>query len=67
MKKLYRSRQENMISGVLGGLGEYFQIDAVLLRIIWVFVVVFSGFFPGIVVYLACVLIIPLRPHERIL
>lgn len=56
-----------MISGVLGGLGEYFQIDAVLLRIIWVFVVVFSGFFPGIVVYLACVLIIPLRPHERIL
>ena len=33
-KKLYRSRKNRIIAGVLGGLAEYLQVDVVLLRIV---------------------------------
>ena len=35
MKKLYRSETDRKIAGVCGGLGEYFDIDPVLFRIIF--------------------------------
>jgi len=62
MKKIYRSRENNVITGVIGGIGEYFNVDPVLLRLLWIFVTVFSAFVPGIAVYLAAVLVIPKRP-----
>ena len=33
-KKLYRSRSNRMICGVCGGVGEYFNIDATLVRLL---------------------------------
>jgi len=39
-KKLYRSRRDRMIAGVCGGLGDYFDIDPTLIRLLFVF-----GFF----------------------
>ena len=36
-KQLYRSRQDRMIGGVCGGLGEYFGIDPTLVRILFIF------------------------------
>ncbi|MFO8036036.1 MAG: PspC domain-containing protein [Anaerolineales bacterium] len=39
-KKLYRSREDRMIAGVCGGLGEYFNVDPTLIRLVFVF-----GFF----------------------
>ena len=59
MKKLYRSDSTKIIFGILGGLGEYFDVDPVLLRAIFIFVLVFSGFLPAILVYLLAALIIP--------
>ncbi len=35
-KKLYRSRTDSMIAGVCGGLGKYFEIDATLIRLVFV-------------------------------
>lgn len=59
MKKLYRSRTNKAIAGVLGGLGEYTNIDPVVLRLLFVCLVIFTGFFPGILLYVLAALIIP--------
>ncbi len=41
MKKLMRSREDKMVSGVMGGLGAYFSVDPVIFRL--VFVLLFLG------------------------
>ena len=59
MKKLERSRSNRMIMGVLGGLGTYFNLDATLLRVVFVFTVLITGFFPGVVAYIVAIFIMP--------
>lgn len=59
-KKLRRSRQNNRIAGVVGGLAKYFDMDVTMLRIIYVLVSLFSAAFPGIIVYLVLWVIMPL-------
>lgn len=58
-RRLYRSRRNAVIGGVCGGLGEYFDVDPVLVRIIWL-IALFSGV--GLIVYFLCWLLIPQRP-----
>jgi phage shock protein C len=58
-KKLYRSDKNKIISGVFGGLGEYVNVDPVILRLIWIVVLVFTGFIPGIIAYFLAVVVIP--------
>lgn len=62
MKKLYKSNKNKVLVGVVGGIGEYFNIDPVILRIIWILLFTFSGFVPGIIAYLIAALIVPKRP-----
>jgi len=62
MKKLYKSRDNRIIAGVIGGLGEYFEVDPVLLRIIWILIVIFTGLAPGAIIYLMAMGIIPKKP-----
>ena len=61
-KKFYRSNTDKMFAGICGGLGEYFDIDAVLLRLLWLLVVIFTGFVPGVVAYIFAIFIIPKKP-----
>lgn len=49
-RKFYRSREDRWIAGVCGGLGEYFDIDPVLIRVVFVILSVMGGI--GILVYL---------------
>jgi len=56
-KKLYRSNTDRMIAGVSGGMAKYFNIDATLVRLAWVFLVLLGG--TGILAYLVCALVIP--------
>ena len=60
-KKLYRSAVQVKISGVCGGIGEYFNIDATVVRLVWVLVTLLN-LFAGVVAYVACVFIIPVDP-----
>lgn len=58
MKKLTRSLDDRKISGVCGGLAEYFNIDATVIRLIFtIFLVIFVG--TPILFYLLCAVIIP--------
>jgi phage shock protein PspC (stress-responsive transcriptional regulator) len=59
MKRLHRSETNKVFAGVVGGLGEYFEIDPTVLRLAWVLIVIFTGFFPGVVAYLIAVVVIP--------
>lgn len=59
IKKLYLSEADKKWAGVCGGIAEYFDTDATVIRIIWVAATVFSGFFPGLIAYLVCAVIIP--------
>jgi len=59
MKKLYRSTQNRMVSGVCGGLAEYFNIDATLIRLGYAAFTFLSWGIGGIIVYIIAVIIIP--------
>ena len=58
-KQLFRSRQDRMIGGVCGGLGEYFSIDPTLVRILFVFGALLGV--PGALalVYLVMLILVP--------
>lgn len=58
-KRLYRSSTNKVFAGVCGGVGEFFEIDPVLVRLIWLLIVVFTGGVPGLVAYIIAVYIIP--------
>lgn len=58
-KRLYRSTTNKIFGGVIGGLGEYFDVDPVFLRVVWVFILIFTGIFPGLLVYIITLFIIP--------
>jgi len=58
MKKLTRSRSDKVIFGVCGGLAEYFNIDATLIRIVW-FILGLVSFGTAGVAYLVAGFIIP--------
>ncbi|MCM2270496.1 MAG: PspC domain-containing protein [Thermoanaerobaculia bacterium] len=60
-RRLRRSPDQKMLGGVIGGLAEYFERDASLLRVLYVLVSVLSAAFPGIFVYLILWVIVPLR------
>lgn len=64
-KRLYRSEKDKVFAGICGGLGEFFNVDATALRLVWLLVVVFTGIFPGVIVYILAVFIIPLHPSAR--
>lgn len=56
--KLKRSSNDRVFSGVCGGIGEYFNIDPTIVRIVWVLLSL-QSFGPSLVIYLVCSFIIP--------
>lgn len=67
-KRLYKSKQNKVVAGVLGGIGEYFNVDPVILRVGYIVISAFAWFVPGIVAYILMAIVIPERPlvvHEE--
>ena len=63
MKKLYRSVENRMIGGVCGGIGEYFDIDPTLVRLLTVAFVLAGG--SGLIGYIIGWIIIPETPPKQ--
>lgn len=57
-KRLYRSRTDRMIAGVAGGLARYFDVDPVLVRLIWAVAAVLSGGM-AVAVYFILMIVVP--------
>lgn len=64
MKRLYRSSDNKVFAGILGGLGEYFDVDPVLLRLGFVFLLLATAVIPGVIAYAAAVFIVPHKPAQ---
>lgn len=64
MKRLHKSEKDKMIAGVFGGLGEYFNVDPTIFRLIGVLILLVTGVLPGIVFYILAVMIVPKQPAE---
>ena len=63
MKRLYRSKKEQMLGGICGGLAEYLDVDPSIIRLVFVVLIVLSwGLF--LLVYIAAWIIIPASPEE---
>ncbi len=60
-KRLYRSTENKMIGGVCGGLAEYFNIDPVIVRILFV-ILLLPGGLPGFLPYVILWIIVPEKP-----
>ena len=64
IKRLYRSGKNRVLGGVCGGLGEYFNVDPVIIRILWVAFSLLYGV--GILAYILAWIIVPMNPdHKR--
>lgn len=60
-KRLYRSTDDKKIAGVCAGIAEYFNIDPVIIRIIFV-ILLLPGGLPGFLPYVILWVIVPLKP-----
>lgn len=58
MKKLMKSKDNSVIMGVCGGIGEYFNIDPLVIRVLWA-VSLIPFFTTSIIIYLICGFIMP--------
>lgn len=63
-KKLYLSDTDKKISGVCGGLGEYFGLDSTLVRIICVLLAL-ASLGTAALAYIICCFVIPKKPYSK--
>ena len=61
-KKLYKSNSDKKLDGVCAGIAEYFDVDATIVRLLWVAATVFVGF--GIIGYIIAAIVMPRKPVE---
>ncbi|MCK4595347.1 PspC domain-containing protein [candidate division WOR-3 bacterium] len=57
MKRLYRSKKDKLIGGVCGGIGEYFNVDSVLIRVLLLLFTFLGG--AGVLAYIIAWIVIP--------
>jgi len=60
-KRLFRSKNNRMIAGVCGGIGEYSNVDPTVIRLLWVLITLFT-MGAGIIAYIIAWIIIPEKP-----
>ncbi len=63
-KKLFKSRTDKVLDGVCGGIAQYFDLDPVVVRIIWVIVAMMTMPF-GIIAYIVAMVLIPKEPSSK--
>jgi phage shock protein C len=64
-KVLYKSDDDRKLDGVCAGIGEYFDVDATLVRVGFVFVTLISGIMPGIIAYIVLAVVIPRKSEVK--
>lgn len=64
-QRIYRSNQDRVLAGILGGVAEYFGWNPQILRIIYLLLIIFTGFFPFGILYLLLLLVIPESPYQN--
>ena len=60
-KKLYKSVKDRKLTGVCGGIAEYFDIDSNIVRILWLILVLCAG--TGLLAYIICAIVLDDNPN----
>lgn len=55
-----------MLSGVCAGVANFFGLDVTLVRVAYALLTLFSAAFPGILLYVILLIIIPEEPNRFI-
>jgi len=63
-ERLYRSRTKKVIGGVAGGLGDYLNIDPVLIRVLFVIITLINGL--GLLLYIILWIVVQEEPYKDI-
>ncbi|NGX56982.1 MAG: hypothetical protein K1060chlam5_01238 [Candidatus Anoxychlamydiales bacterium] len=63
--KLYRSPTKKVIAGVLGGIASYFDIDANIIRLIFIVLFFITAVAPLFIGYIIAWIIIPIKPYKN--
>lgn len=64
-KKIYRLQGNKMIGGVCAGLAEYLDIDATLIRLLFVAVGLLTALFPMFLFYIIAWIIVPVKEEVQ--
>jgi phage shock protein C len=64
-KRLFRSQARKMLGGVCGGLGDYFEIDVTLIRLVFVALSLVTAIIPMVIFYLIAWIIIPVEEPKK--
>jgi len=62
-RRVFRSADDRWIAGVAAGVAEYFDVDPILVRIVWIISCVPLVFLP-VLAYVIMVVVVPLAPQE---
>jgi phage shock protein C len=63
-KRLYRNLDNNMMGGVCAGLGDYFQVDPTVVRLVFLLLILFGLL--SVFIYIILWIIVPVNPdHQR--
>lgn len=63
-RRFYRSGKEKILGGVCGGFAEHFEIDLLLVRILWV-IIAFASLGTAILLYIILWIIMPRNPNHK--
>lgn len=64
-KKLTRSTNK-MVAGVCAGIAEYFDLDPTLVRVVYATLSIFSAGFPGLLLYIILLIIMPQSDYQQL-
>ncbi len=64
-KRLYRRRKGRKLLGVLGGLADFFGLDASLVRIAYLIITFFTLGIPGFILYMTMAFVVPVEPKAQ--
>ncbi|MGB2869335.1 MAG: PspC domain-containing protein [Bacteroidota bacterium] len=60
-RRLYRSNTNRVLGGICGGIGEYLNVDPVVVRVVWIVLTLFGG--SGILLYIIGLFVVPKNPE----
>ncbi len=61
-KRLFRSRSNRVVTGVCGGIAQYFNVDPTVVRLIAIVGTFFTAGIGGVIAYIICTAVIPEEP-----
>ena len=65
MKRIYRSSRDKKLAGLCGGIGEMFEIDPTLVRLVCVFLCLTTAIVPLVVSYIVAWIIVPMNHSAK--